>query len=239
MARQGRSCDAMASTRYFTKETFAFLKDLDEYNDREWFARNKPRYEKTVKEPALRFILDFGPLLAGISKQFRADPRPVGGSLFRIYRDTRFSKDKSPYKTHTGIQFRHRAGKDVHAPGFYLHIEPRNVFAGAGIWHPDSTTLKRIRSYIIGKPSDWKRTINAKAFKNRFELAGDSLKRPPRGFDAEHPYIDDIKRKDFIAITRLSQKNVTHPEIPTEFARICRDGAGLVEYLCAAVGVPY
>jgi uncharacterized protein (TIGR02453 family) len=232
-------CGAMTSERYFTKETFAFLKYLDENNHREWFARNKTRYEETVKNPALRFILDFGPLLARVSKQFRADPRPVGGSLFRIYRDTRFSKDKSPYKTFTGIQFRHKTGKDAHAPGFYLHLEPRNVFAGVGIWHPDAVTLKRIRSYIVGDPSEWKRAINAKTFKNRFELAGESLKRAPRGFDPDHALIDDIKRKDFVGITRLTQQTVTRPGFPEEFAKICRDGSSLVRYLCAAVGAEF
>ncbi|UCH85193.1 MAG: DUF2461 domain-containing protein [Candidatus Latescibacterota bacterium] len=229
----------MAAHKYFTKDTFAFLKDLGENNRRSWFARNKPRYDEVVKDPATRFILDFGPLLATVSKQFRADPRPVGGSLFRIYRDTRFSKDKSPYKTFTGIQFRHKAGKDAHAPCFYLHVEPRNVFAGVGIWHPGPEALKRIREHIVKKPAEWKRAVSGRRFKERFELAGESLKRPPRGFDPGHELIDDIKRKDFIAVTKLTQKAVTHPGFPAEFAQICRDGSPLNKYLCTAVGVSY
>jgi uncharacterized protein (TIGR02453 family) len=229
----------MASNRYFTKETFSFLRDLAENNDRKWFADNKTRYEDVVKDPALRFIMDFSPRLAGVSRQFRADPRPIGGSLFRIYRDTRFSKDKSPYKTFTGIQFRHKAGRDAHAPGFYLHLEPRNVFAGVGIWHPETTTLKRIRDSIAGNPSRWKRAVNAGAFTSRFELAGESLKRPPRGYDPGHELIGDIKRKDFVAVTVLTQTSVTGSGFEREFARICRDGAPLVKYLCTAIGVPF
>src|SRR5918996_4016229 len=136
------------STASFSPALFTFLRDLKQNNDRDWFKANKPRYEKAVLEPALQFIVDFEPHLLAISPHFVADPRPSGGSLFRIHRDTRFSKDKSPYKPYTGIQFRHELGKDAHAPGFYLHLEPGGVFAGAGIWHPDQPTLVRIREAI-------------------------------------------------------------------------------------------
>ncbi|MFC1889346.1 DUF2461 domain-containing protein, partial [Thermodesulfobacteriota bacterium] len=173
----------MASHRYFTKETFAFLRELAANNNREWFRENKPRYVSQVRDPATLFIEDFGEHLKGISWHFVADPRPVGGSLFRIYRDTRFSRDKSPYKTHTGIQFRHVRGKDVHAPGFYLHLEPRNVFAGIGIWHPDSAALAGIRNAICDAPSAWKRVVNGKAFRKVFEMDGESLIRAPKGYD--------------------------------------------------------
>ena len=131
--------------RHFRPHLFKFLKDLESNNNRDWFQANKARYEDQIKEPALQFISDFGPLLRKVSPHFRADPRPNGGSLFRIYRDVRFAKDKRPYKTHTGIQFRHEAGRDAHAPGFYLHLESGRVFVGAGIWHPDSTSLRKIQ----------------------------------------------------------------------------------------------
>ncbi|UCG53392.1 MAG: DUF2461 domain-containing protein [Candidatus Latescibacterota bacterium] len=229
----------MSETGYFSRETFAFFRDLAQNNNRDWFLRNKPRYEQHVREPAQRFIIDFGRMLGDVSRHFRADPRPVGGSLFRIYRDTRFSKDKSPYKTFAGIQFRHKSGKDAHAPGFYLHLEPRNVFAGIGIWQPDSATLRQIRHYIIDNPSAWKRAVGSKSFTRRFELAGESLYRPPRGFDPDHPLIDDIKRKDFVALSRLGQQTVTRACFPEEFATLCRDGSSLVRFLCAAVGVPF
>ena len=108
---------------YFNRAFFRFLEDLKKNNQREWFQANKQRYEDEVRHPAQQFISDFGPQLHKISRHFLADPRASGGSMFRIYRDTRFAKDKSPYKTHVGIQFRHKQGKDVHAPGFYLHLE--------------------------------------------------------------------------------------------------------------------
>ena len=119
---------------YFTSESFAFLRELSKNNNREWFAANKKRYEAELRDPALRFISDFGPRLNRIAPRLVADPRPVGGSMFRIYRDTRFAADKTPYKTAVGIRFPHRAASDVHSPGFYLHLEPSEVFVGAGIW---------------------------------------------------------------------------------------------------------
>ena len=99
--------------RSFTPALFAFMRDLREHNDRDWFKANKQRYEEDVREPAFAFISDFAGHLQKIAPHFVADPGPSGGSLFRIYRDTRFSKDKTPYKTHTGIHFRHEKAKDV------------------------------------------------------------------------------------------------------------------------------
>ena len=124
----------MTTEPYFGPELFAFLRALDKNNNREWFQANKKRFERDVRDPMLRFIADFGSQLDKISTRFVADPRPNGGSLFRIYRDVRFSKDKRPYKTNVGAHFRHQAGKDAHAPGFYFHMEPGEVFGGSGIY---------------------------------------------------------------------------------------------------------
>ena len=143
------------SAKTISPELFQFFRELKQNNRREWFLSNKQRYEEQVREPLQHFVTAFQQPLREISSHFRADPRPVGGSLFRIYRDVRFSPDKSPYKTHAGIQFRHEQGRDVHAPGFYLHLEPENVFAAAGIWHPDSSTLRQIREAIAAAPGAW------------------------------------------------------------------------------------
>lgn len=229
----------MTKSPYFNKKTFMFLEELAENNNREWFQENKDRYEAHVKEPAIGFISDFGTHLKQISRNFVADPRPSGGSMFRIYRDVRFSKDKRPYKTNVGIQFRHSHGKNVHAPGFYLHIEPHNVFAAVGIWHPDSTTLGKIRDAIIEYSSAWKRALNQRNFKSRYELAGEFLKRAPKGYDADHPLIGDLKRKDFIGTTTLNQKDVGTPDFPKHFSEICRDGVPLIKFLCKAIDLPF
>ncbi len=134
----------------FGNELFRFLKELKAHNDREWFQANKGRFEAEARDPLLRFIGDFSVPLAGISRQFAADPRPVGGSMFRIYRDTRFGKDKTPYKTHLAAHFPYRGPGTlgVHGPGFYLHLEPGASFAGGGLWHPEPEALFKVRQAI-------------------------------------------------------------------------------------------
>lgn len=227
------------SAASFSPRLFAFMRELTANNDRDWFAANKARYEADVREPALEFISELGPRLDKISPHFLADARLVGGSLFRIHRDTRFSKDKSPYKDHTGIFFRHAAAKDVHAPGFYLHLQPGQVFAGAGIWRPDGESARRIRTAIAADPARWKRATRGKRFSSVWELGGDSLKRPPQGYPADHPLVDDLKRKDFIAMMKLRQSDVTAKGFADDYARACAAAAPFVEFLCGAVGVRF
>jgi uncharacterized protein (TIGR02453 family) len=226
-------------TSSFDDKLFRFLRQLRKNNRRDWFQDQKERYEGTVKHPALQFISDFGPRLRKISPNFVADPRPAGGSLFRIYRDVRFSKDKSPYKTSVGIQFRHKQAKDAHCPGFYLHLEPGSCFVGLGIWHPDGPTLSQIRSALAEDPTRFKRVTGGKAFRQEFQLEGDSLKRPPKGYDPNHPLVEDLKRKDFIAVTQLTQSAVTAPGFLDEYARLCRAGVPFVRWLCDATDVPF
>jgi uncharacterized protein (TIGR02453 family) len=223
----------------FGPELFSFLAELRENNNREWFAANKDRYEEDLLEPALDFVNAFAPRLEGISPHFRADARPSGGSVFRIYRDTRFSKDKSPYKTHLGIHFRHERAKDAHAPGYYLHIGPGEVFAGGGIWHPGTEAATRVREAIVADPERWQRAIRGRAFARRLELGGDSLKRVPRWADPEHPFADDLKRKDFFAWARLNDDDVVAPGFLDEYARICRTAAPLTQFLCDALELPH
>ena len=224
-------CSSMPKTQHFSPDTFKFLKDLKRNNDRDWFTANKQRYESAVRDPFLRFISDFAPLLHGISASFTADPRPSGGSLFRIYRDIRFSKDKSPYKTHVAAQFPHvDASKDVSAPGFYLHIEPGTSFAAAGVWHPDAQTLTRIRTGIVNRPAEWQSVRRSK-----MKVEGDRLSRPPRGFDPEHPFIEDLKLKDFVASVRFSEKQVCSPRFIMDFAASCKKMTPLLRFLAASL----
>ena len=227
------------ATRSFSPALFTFLRELKANNNRDWFAGNKARYEEVIREPALDFIAGFEPLLRRISPHFVADARPVGGSLFRIHRDTRFSKDKTPYKTHTGIQFRHEAAKDVHAPGYYVHLQPGSVFVAVGVWHPDSDALARIRGALDADPAAWRRASTAKRFRERFTLEGDSLKRPPAGFAADHPLIDDLKRKDFIAVATLGERDVTRADFDERLARDFRVATPLVSFLCGALELPF
>ncbi|MYB98818.1 MAG: DUF2461 domain-containing protein [Gemmatimonadetes bacterium] len=226
-------------TPHFTPATFAFLTELADNNNREWFRANKSRYDGDVKEPALAFISDFAPHLARISTRFRADPRANGGALFRIYRDTRFSKHTRPYKTHTGIHLRHEAAKDAHAPGFYLHLQPGQVFAGVGIWRPGGPTLRSIREAIDEDPDAWLRASGDERFRASFELTGDSLIRAPKGFSVDHPLIEDLRRKDFIGAARLDESTVLSHDFLACFAALCRDAAPFQRWLCGAIGVPW
>lgn len=222
----------------FSPGLFVFLRDLAKNNRREWFAANKARYEDVVKTPALRFITEIGPPLARIAPNLLADPRPVGGSLFRIYRDTRFGGDKTPYKTHVGIQLRHKAGKDAHAPGYYLHLEPRGCFVAVGIWRPDAPTLSRLRRAIVAAPSEWRKARDGRRFGTSYELSGDALARAPRGYDPEHPLIEDLKRKDFVAVANLSERDVVGSDFLDRFIGLCRDGKLFARFLCDAIELP-
>lgn len=223
----------------FDAKTLKFLKELEKNNNREWFAENKPRYEATVLEPALDFIATMGPHLHKISDHFDAIPKRMGGSLMRVYRDTRFSKDKTPYKTNIGIQFRHQVGKDIHAPGYYMHIEPDNCFIGVGMWHPESKALRAIRERIVEKPQEWHKAIGAKTFRDNYELQGESLVRPPKGFDPEDPNLVDLKRKDFIAVTNFGKDEITSQKFVLDVAKRFSRANTYMQFLCKAVGVPF
>lgn len=216
---------------YFNPELFSFLRELRENNDREWFAANKGRYEKDVRDPVLRFISDFGVPLTRISSHLVADPRPVGGSMFRIYRDTRFSRDKSPYKTHVGVHFFHeKAKKAPSVPGFYLHLEPDKCFAAAGIWHPDPTALLRVREAIASSSPEWKAVK-----RSGLPIEGGTLKRPPRGFDPEHKDIDALKRTDFVFSTPLKNVDVCSSSFLNDFAAHCRRMAPIAKLAATAL----
>ena len=224
---------------HLQKSLFQFFVELRAHNDREWFAENKDRYEADVKKPLVAFISAFAPRLAKISENFVADPRGNGGSMFRIHRDVRFSKDKSPYKTHAALQFRHVAGKDVHAPGFYLHLEPNNVFMGAGLWRPERDAMQAIRTAISETPARWKKATGGKSFKETFELRGDSLKRPPKGIDPEHPLIEDLKRKDFIVVHEFKAKDALQADFLSQFAKTCRTASPFMAFLTESIGLSY
>lgn len=229
-----------ASFRGFPKDLFTFLRDLSRHNNREWFQDNKDRYRDGVVEPVCNFVAAVAPGLAKISKQFVADPRPHGGSMFRIYRDTRFSHDKRPYKEHIGCHFRHRAGKDAHAPGFYLHLAPAEIFYGGGIWMPPGAVLFQIRQAISERPRAWSRVVDDRALRRRFGgIEGDQLKRAPRGFRPDHPHAEDIRRKTFFVLRRADPVSATRPGFLSEVTRSFRDAGPLMRFLTEAVDLPY
>lgn len=220
---------------YFTPRLFAFLRELKRNNTREWFQANKARYVAEVQQPMLRFIADFAAPLGRISRSFDADPRPVGGSMFRIHRDTRFGRDKSPYKTHVAAHFRHRAtSKDVHGPGFYFHLEPGECFIGGGIWRPEPPVLKQLRDAIAWDSEGWR-----KVRRRVREIEGEQLTRPPPGYDADHPFIDDLRRKSYFASVPFSDAEACAADFLAARAAACKAFAPLMAFLTEAVGLEW
>ena len=226
----------MSAEPAFSPALFRFLRDLRKSNDRDWFLAHKERYESDVRDPALRFVAEFAARLRRISPSLVADPRPVGGSLFRIHRDVRFAKDKRPYKTHVGIHFRHAASQvGAHAPGLYLHLEPGDVFAGAGIWRPDGATLSEVRDAIAASPAAWRRAVTGREFAARWALSGESLQRVPRGYDPDHPEATDLKRKSYIAITGFSERDACAADFSERLEHAWRASTPLLRFLTRAL----
>lgn len=238
-AAERRSQLSPKAAGHFGAGLYKFLTELTKNNNREWFQANKARYESEVQVPTLRFIADFAPRLEKISRAFVADARPVGGSMMRIYRDVRFAKDKTPYKTNVGAHFRHHVGKDVHAPGIYLHLEPGGSFLGAGMWHPDPKALGKVRDALVEDGARWKKLLSAKSFTARWKLEGESLKRPPTGYAPDHPLIEDLKRKDFIALTSFSEKQTLAADFIDEVTAACTTAAPLARFLTDALGLDF
>lgn len=224
----------------FPDEFFDFFRDLAKHNDREWFTANKQRFKDSVQAPISAFIEAMDPRLHKLTDCFVTDPRPNGGSMFRIYRDVRFSRDKRPYKENAACQFRHISGKDAHAPGFYMHFEPDNVFFGGGIWMAPTPVLTKIRSAIVDDPEGWKQVTRSAAFRRHFEgVSGDGLKRAPAGFDPDHPLIEDLRRKSFFAMRRTDETLAKSSSFTTEVAKSFKVLAPFMEFLTSAVGLPF
>ncbi len=217
---------------YFTPSLFLYLRALKAHNNREWFQENRDRYVAEVEAPMLRFIGDLAEPLRSISPAIVVDRRRMGGSMYRIYRDTRFSPDKSPYKTHVAAHFRHEQKKTAPSvTGFYLHLEPGGSMGGGGIYHPDMPTLTRIRIGIAQNGRDWEAVR-----KTGLEIEGDRLTRTPAGFDAAHPFIDDLRLKDFYAMTTFTQAQVCGADFLERYVECCREVAPLVAFLTRALG---
>ena len=217
---------------------FYFLADLGSNNHREWFNNNKDRYENFVVTPVTRFIEAVGEFLPTISDAYIADTRRNGGSMFRIYRDTRFSRDKRPYKENVGCQFRHTAGKNAHAPGFYVHLAPAEVFIGGGIWKPDNNSLDKIRNHIAENPELWSSAMKYTAFSSHFgKLQGESLKRPPRGFDPDNPHIEDLKRKSYMAFRHVKPQSALTPAFINDVEKAFATAMPLMRFITSALEI--
>ena len=237
---------------YFTPATFRFLRALARHNERPWFQDHKSEYEERVRAPCLRLITDLAEPLRSVSPQLVANPRPAGGSLFRIHRDTRFAADKRPYKTYSGMNFYHAATRAtargslgtaalgrLDAPSLYLHVEPGACFMGGGLWHPQPATLKRLRDFLLDNPRSWIRATRAPAFTRVFALEGATLSRPPRGYAPAHELIGDLKRKDFVAGAALTDAELLRRDLVSLLVRRYRLMRPLLDWLCASLDLEF
>jgi uncharacterized protein (TIGR02453 family) len=227
------------SKAWFDPSVFRFLRELARNNNREWFLAHKERYEQSAREPALRLVGALSGPLLDVSPHFVANPAKVGGSLFRIQRDTRFHRGGEPYKPWLGIRLYHERRRDVHAPSFYIHIQPGACFIAAGLWRPEPPVLKQVREFIADNPEAWRKAAHGPAFRRDFHLGGESLTRPPRGYPADHPLIDDLKRKDFIAVHEFADSEVLAPAFDRFLMSRVKRLAPLVDYLCAALDLDF
>ena len=217
---------------HFTLAFFDFFRDLKRHNDRDWFAANKPRYVSDVEAPLLQFIGDCAPFLRALSPAFVADRRRVGGSMFRIHRDTRFSPDKSPFKTYTAARFAHEARRKVAGvPAFFLHLGPDHSFGGGGVYHIDLAQLTKIRTRMINAPDEWS------AVRTQVDVQGEQLKRAPAGFSATHPHIEDLRRQNLYTLTEFTESDVAADGFIDRFAESCRRAAPLIEFQTRALGL--
>jgi len=220
----------------FSRRTFKFLADLEKNNNRDWFQANKERYEKDARDPFLAFIRAMQPRLGKISKHLQASDKKVGGAMMRLNRDVRFSKDKRPYSPRLGARFLHAKAQKGAAPGYFIRIEPGGCTLGTGIWQPDTKFVGRIRDHIVVQPKAWTSATSAKAFRTTFgELQGESLKRPPRGYDADHPLVEDLKRKDFVAFCEWKTTPVTKADFPDAVAKAYASSNKFMAFLCEAL----
>ena len=227
----------MAKSPYFGPDLFGFLTELKNHNDREWFLSNKTRYEEQVRDPFLRLIADLRPGFEKINPRIVVDPSPTRGSMMRIYRDIRFSSDKTPYKTNIAAHFKHARAKDDAVPGYYLHLAPGSSMTGAGVWHPEPRAAQKIRSAILADPKRWKKATEGRTRGSACGMVGESLKRPPAGIDANHPLVEDLKRKDFALSMKLGDDEVAGSNLLKLLLDHYRATAPFVEFLSDALGL--
>ncbi|MHB1049204.1 MAG: DUF2461 domain-containing protein [Bacteroidota bacterium] len=218
----------------FPKKGLDFLRRLKRNNNREWFTLHKSEYEDLVKFPMQCFIASLKPLFAEFAPEF--DPNPKR-SLFRIYRDTRFSADKTPYKTHSAAHFEtKKKPKLFDGAGYYVHIAPGEVFIGAGIYMPTNDQLKQIRKAIAEDSDEFLAVINDKKFRKLFGgLEGEKLSRPPQGFAPDHPLIEHLKFKQFFTGIEWKEETCYKKNFLKKSAEVFRALTPLVRFLNAAM----
>lgn len=218
----------------FPAEGIEFLRQLKENNNREWFQARKSTYEKVVKQPMLDLIDALNGRLVQFAPDYVTEPAKA---LYRIYRDTRFSKDKTPYKTNVAATFNLRGAKNMALAGYYFQISPENVGIGGGIYHPPPKELLAIRTWIADNWDESGKVIqNRKTEALMGEIYGDQLSRPPKGFAKDHPGEAVLRRKSLIFYTELPPESALKPTIVEDIATRFEATTPLIHMLNRALG---
>jgi len=202
---------------YFTPEALKFLRNLARHNDREWFTPRKAQFEELLRQPMLAVIrkitdamLDFAP----------HHVRPAEKSLFRIYRDTRFSNDKRPYKTHVAAWWTHTGLDKTSGAGYYFHVSPKEVVIAAGAYMPEKDQLAAIRHWLLDHHTEFRKVLQKPAVRKAFtEFEGNSLTRPPKGFPGDHPAIDLIRCRQWGLAATLPAQAALDPRLAATVIR--------------------
>jgi uncharacterized protein (TIGR02453 family) len=220
--------------RGFGRGALTFLRQLKRNNKREWFQANRDAYEAEVLQPLKLLVEEMDVRFGHFAPEFVGDPKR---SIFRIYRDVRFSKDKSPYKTHAASWFKHRnsghgVGSETHGSGagFYFHVEPGASMLAGGIWMPPRPSLNQLRESIAARPSEFEKTLSAPAFKRRFGKLSEEamLSRLPRGFAPGHPAEAWLRYQSFTVHAMLSDDEVMSRRLPD---RLQKDYAAMLPFV--------
>jgi uncharacterized protein (TIGR02453 family) len=218
----------------FPREGIRFLKQLKRHNNRPWFEKHKSEYETSVKLPMQSLVAALKPQFDRFAPEYDINPKR---SIFRIYRDVRFSSDKTPYKTHVAAHFVLRGKpKGIEGSGYYLHIEPGEIFIGGGIYMPDGDQLKKIRRAIANQPDRFLSIVKDRKFRRKFgELDGEKLKRVPTGYDPEHPLGEWLKFKQFFVGNDWPESVCYKRSFVSEVAKAFEEATPLVRFLNEAI----
>jgi uncharacterized protein (TIGR02453 family) len=204
--------------RGFPKETLDFLRRLKKNNNREWFQKRKEEYEETVRFPMQCLIAGLAVRLAGEIPEIEFNPKR---SIFRIYRDVRFSKNKAPFKTNIAAFFSVKGKKGVERPGLYIGVEPGEVFLGGGLYMPNGEQLKAIRRTIVEHPDEYLEMVGDPAFKKQFGgVMGERLQKAPLGYPKDHPMIEHLRQKQFFVGVEPKESTVHSAKFEETVARI-------------------
>ena len=217
----------------FPKEGITFLKRLKKNNNRLWFTRHKSEYEDNVKLPMQSLIAALQPHIVGFAPEIDVNPKR---SMFRIYRDIRFSKDKSPYKTHVAAVF-HVKGHWQGSAGYYVHIEPSGVYVGGGIYLPDSDQLRKLRKAIEDRSEEFLSFVKSRAFKKEFQkIEGEKLQRVPQGYAPDHPMAEWLKHKQFYTGVEWKESECHSSRFVNKVVGVYKDLYPFVRFLNEALG---